>query len=202
MTKEERMNMQDHSHIGSDSTFRDGWIQGAARAFFVSAYADHCEEADSTDNDLTEDERKERSSLPRPGAGGDWDDYAPETPPNAYALAGELWAMLEHENGCSVYVLANHAAAADNPCQRCRGRGQACKLPGVMSAYFEECEECNGRGSTSEVDSEEFGSDLAMQAMGHGVSWFDDHKRFELKVPHVECNQCTFDANAYAEDES
>lgn len=168
--------MQDHSHIGSDSTFRDGWIQGAARAFFVSAYADHCEEADSTDNELTEDERDERSSLPRPGADEDWNDYAPETPPNAYALAGELWAMLEHANGCSVYVLAERAAKAD----------------GTDTAD-------DGKGG---VDPEEFGSDLAMQAMGHGVSWFDDHKRFDLKVPHLECGQCTFDVNAYAAGES
>jgi hypothetical protein len=39
------------------------------------------------------------------------------------------------------------------------------------------------------VDSEyarDFGHYLAMQAMGHGVSWFDDHKKFPLKVPYTE----------------
>ena len=39
------------------------------------------------------------------------------------------------------------------------------------------------------IDSDyagEFGHDLAMQAMGHGVSWFDDHHKFPLKVPHTE----------------
>lgn len=32
-------------------------------------------------------------------------------------------------------------------------------------------------------NSEHFGSDLAMMALGHGVSWFDDHNKFDLKLP-------------------
>jgi hypothetical protein len=166
------MNMQDqdHSHVGSGNAFRDAWLDGAARAFFVSAYADHCEEADSTDNELTEEERDERASLPRPGAGEDWSAYAPEIPPLAYALAGELWAMLKSaNNGCSVYTLAQSAALAD-------------RVP--------------------EVDAAEFGSDLAMQAMGHGVSWFDDHARFDLQVPHLECGDWTFSPDVYTAGES
>lgn len=31
-----------------------------------------------------------------------------------------------------------------------------------------------------------FGSDLAFMSMGSGVSWFDDHKKFELKEPYYE----------------
>ena len=34
--------------------------------------------------------------------------------------------------------------------------------------------------------AEEFGHYLAMQGLGHGVSWFDDHARFPLVVPHTE----------------
>jgi hypothetical protein len=26
---------------------------------------------------------------------------------------------------------------------------------------------------------------MAMQGMGHGVSWFDDHARFEIKIPYA-----------------
>src|SRR5262245_61515377 len=103
------MNMQnqDHNHVGSGNAFRDAWLDGAARACCVSASADHAEESDSDDNEAADEERDERSSLPRPGAGEDWDAYAPESPPLAYALAGELWAMLESaNNGCSVYTLA------------------------------------------------------------------------------------------------
>ena len=38
--------------------------------------------------------------------------------------------------------------------------------------------------SSSLADS--FGHYLAMQALGHGVSWFDDHAQFRLKVPGFE----------------
>lgn len=36
------------------------------------------------------------------------------------------------------------------------------------------------------VDYREFGHYLAMQALGHGVSWFDDHAQFAIKLPHLE----------------
>lgn len=150
--------------VGSDSDFRDAFLEGAARAFFVTAYADYVEEGHSTDNDLTPDERKARLKLPRPPGGKDWMDYAPTTPPNAYALAGELWAGLYHLNGeAGLYSLALRAEAAD----------------GVAP------------------DSEMFGHYLAMQAMGHGVSWFDDHAKFEIKIPDIECGMCSFADGAY-----
>lgn len=37
-----------------------------------------------------------------------------------------------------------------------------------------------------EIDEEQFGYSLAMMALGHGVSWFDDHAKFDLKVPNIE----------------
>ncbi len=37
-----------------------------------------------------------------------------------------------------------------------------------------------------EIDSQELGHYLAMEAMGHGVSWSDDHKDFPIKVPYLE----------------
>lgn len=151
-------------HIHSDSSFRDSFLEGAAKAFFAMAYAAYVEEGDSTDNDLDEVERNERANLPRARNGGDWMDCIPEVPPNAYALAGELWAGLHAANGkAGVYSLALHAEAAD---------GEA-------------------------PDPEEFGHYLAMQAMGTGVSWFDDHKRFNLKVPSIECHDSTFSEDAY-----
>lgn len=152
------------TNIGSDSDFRDAFLEGAARAFFTTAYADYVEEGHSTDNDLTDDQRETRLELPSPDAGEDWCDYAPESPPNAYALAGEFWGALHAANGeAGVYSLALRAEAAD---------GEA-------------------------PDGEAFGHALAMQAMGHGVSWFDDHKTFPVVVPHVECSQCSFSWEAY-----
>jgi hypothetical protein len=32
----------------------------------------------------------------------------------------------------------------------------------------------------------DFGHYLAMMSLGHGVSWFDNHARFDLKVPLTE----------------
>lgn len=152
------------SNVGSDSTFRDSFLEGAARAFFVCAYADFVEEGHSTDNELSEDEREARLALPRAMMGSDWYDCAPETPINAYVLAGELWAGLYHLNGeAGPYSLVLRAEEADG----------------------------------KPVDAEEFGRDLAMQAMGTGVSWFDDHAKFPIKVPHIECNQCTFGDEAF-----
>lgn len=147
--------------IGSDSDFRDEWLAGAARAFFVCAYADYCEDPDFCDDESDDDD--DRDELPRPGPGEDWLDYAPETPANAYALAGELWARLESENRASVYVLAERAKAADG----------------------------------EDPDPDQFGHYLAMQAMGHGVSWFDDHKAFAIEVPHMEVSSCSFSREAY-----
>ena len=34
-----------------------------------------------------------------------------------------------------------------------------------------------------------FGHYLAMEAMGHGVSWWDTHARFKIEVPDVEFTQ-------------
>lgn len=135
------------STIGSDDDFRDGFLRGAALAMWVCAYADYCDEHPS-------------AALALPGAGEDWYDYAPEPPPNAYALAGEMWAALAAANpgGAGVYTLADRAEKADG----------------------------------ERPNAEEFGRLLAMQHMGTGVSWFDDHKPFEMVVPHAEITWCSF----------
>lgn len=36
------------------------------------------------------------------------------------------------------------------------------------------------------ADPEELGYYLAMQAQGHGVSWFDDHEVFDITIPYAE----------------
>lgn len=146
--------------VHSDSDFRDAFIEGAARAFFVSAYADFCEDQAGKSDDAAD-----ATYYISAGPGEDWADVAPsETPANAYALAGELWAGLYHLNGkAGPYTLANNAEAADG----------------------------------KPIDAEEFGHYLAMEAMGHGVSWFDDHATFEIKVPSIECHLHTFDEAAY-----
>lgn len=142
--------------VQSNSEWRDGFIIGAARLFFVSAYADYVESDDCDDD------------LPRASGGGDWYDVAPShTPINAFVLAGELWASLEHANKCSVYVLGARAHEAD------------------------------GGEYSCDVDPEEFGRCLAWMYMGSGVSWFDDHAQFEIEVPYAEISYLSFDFDAY-----
>ena len=145
--------------VHSDSDFRDDFLEGAAKAFFVIAYAKYCEHNPNCD-------------LPQPGAGGDWMNCIPDQlPGNAYAMAGELWAGLAFRNpqvGCGVYSLANLAADAD----------------GI---------------DHEDLDAVDFGHYLAMQSMGCGTSWFDDHAKFPLSVPTTECGDLTFDSDAYGE---
>jgi hypothetical protein len=117
----------------------DEFVEGAARAYWVTAWADHMEE--------------QGESL----GSGDLMDLAPPTPLSAYVAAGELIGSLTCANKVHWAVLAARAAEADG--------------------YDYD---------PTEIDLEEFGHYLAMQSMGHGVSWFDDHAEFDIKIPHVE----------------
>jgi hypothetical protein len=122
-----------------DNTFVEQFADGAARAAFVSSWADYQEERGKT--------------YP----GEDLMDVAPSTPLSAYVWAGELIGNLENANRDPICTIGARAAKAD----------------GVDWEDFE---------------GTDFGHYLAMQALGHGVSWFDDHARFKLKVPHMEYN--------------
>lgn len=153
------------NNVHSDSTARDEFLHGAARAYFVISYADY-----------VEDTEREPDGITYAAAnGGDWCDVAPETTPdNAFALAGELWAGL---------VTRNKETA-----------------PGGVYSLFINAAKADGLTEDDEIDYQEFGHYLAMQSMGHGVSWFDDHKFFPLVVPMVECSQFSFDPEAYRAD--
>lgn len=50
-----------------------------------------------------------------------------------------------------------------------------------LSDLYARALEAGGNGTAIE-----FGHYLAMQSMGHGVSWFDDNPTFDLKLPHFE----------------
>jgi len=146
------------SNVHSDSQFRDEFLTGAARAFFTMAYVEYVESVES--GDIEDD-----YDYPRAGSGEAWEDYVPsELPPNAFALAGQLWAQIAALNGAAgVYTLNARATEAD----------------GVVP------------------DAEKFGWYLAMEAMGHGVSWFDNHASFDSKLPHMDVGSLTFDPEAY-----
>jgi hypothetical protein len=118
------------------------------------------------------------------GGGDDLMDVAPETPWQAYVDAGRLVGMVEARNRLQI-----DAAWAS-----------ALKRDGVN---WEELDEAATRKS-----KEDFGHYLTMEALGHGVSWMDDHEEHGLEVPHFEpgylpevfsgvrCDVCFKDAGA------
>ena len=83
---------------------------------------------------------------------------APETPRQAFDAAHNLAGRFEQLNGLEIHCLLRQAALAD---------GMPGEIPPNQYA-------------------ENFGHYLAMQALGHGVGWFDDHARFPLRFPRFE----------------
>lgn len=109
------------------------------------------------------------------------------------ALWATAWADHVEEHGCEslsgvelteVMPIVPDAAdrmAVDLSTQFSKLNGRK----GLSELYKEamKADEAEGRKQGS---PEEFGSDLAMQAMGHGVSWFDDHAEFPIKFPSID----------------
>lgn len=96
---------------------------------------------------------RERRQIVGSMQGVDWSDVAPEPPTSAESAAAALFDAFEMVNGVSMSELFERALIADK---------------------------------VDEADDEladNFGHCLAMQATGHGVSWFDDHRKFEIKFP-------------------
>lgn len=82
----------------------------------------------------------------------------PATPASAYRGAELIARSIEQANGQTLEELYRRALRADA--------------------------DDNG-GRHRHEDAERFGGDLAHMSMGSGVSWFDDHAKFPLKVPHT-----------------
>jgi hypothetical protein len=66
------------------------------------------------------------------------------------------------------------------------------KVNGVsLETIFETCRDAEGKHSR-EPDEDEFGYCMAMQAMGHGVGWDDNHpsmfhaKRIDWVTPKID----------------
>lgn len=89
-------------------------------------------------------------------------DVAPKTPQEALFEAYRMVGMLEEVNGYSVLVLLYKAAKADG-------------------LSVDEMSESDLRQY-----AERFGHCLVIEALGHGISWFDDHEEFEIKIPDFE----------------
>lgn len=135
-----------------------------ARTLWVGAWASWVE-------NLSEEELAEQWDAgtyrgDRPGAGGDWDDHAPETPQGAHQAARDLAELF--------------------------GKAENIGRTRPMTTLYDMAMEAH-TGQPTEfgdfVDLEvprAFGHDLTMEALGTGVSWFDHHKEFDLEVPSFE----------------
>ena len=137
-------------------------INGMARAFFVSAWAE-------------KQERKGRSF-----SGQELMDVAPSTPRYArdFALmyAGGLGSLLVHLNNAARADIMELANISKWPKYGDMTEAERAALDEMVD------------GLKVEGYASEFGHYLAMMAMGTGVSWFDDHARFEIDIHHMEAN--------------
>lgn len=147
---------------------------GMARALWVTSYADWVENRiEETDHD---EEGAERLRDLQPGPGGDWNDVTPETPKSADQAAEDLTVLIER---------ANNASTGDVPTT-------------LMDLYYRaveaDAEVAKAPFVPDEKYAEMFGHYLAMQALGHGVTWFDDHAKFPIRIP-------SFEAHAFDSDD-
>lgn len=138
-----------------------------ARTLFVCAYANHVEDGEYNDGNGAPCLGcnlfvGHAVGHPRPAGGENWEDYAPETTSEARDAALILLGKIEEKNRINIFALLAMAAKADG-----------------MDPYTDDFEYPEGY-------ADEFGAMLAMQALGHGVGWTDNHEDFGYKSPDVE----------------
>lgn len=118
---------------------RDEIVDGAARALFVSLWADLVEEAaEATGERLL-------------GFGVELMDVAPETPQEAKVAAESLISTIESTNAVDFTTFVP---------------------PGTEEVF--------------EAFTGDFGHYLAMEALGSGVGWSDDHEEHGLELPLID----------------
>lgn len=154
-------------------------IHGIARAMFASVWMDYQE-------------------LIGEGlsCGEDGYELAPETPQYVLDEARKRAGQVEMLNGSgdmptSLFHLACMAARADLAEERKipyrahdLSEKRTNKQVRADIKALEKVDEHLDEKLQDEAWLESFGSDLGMQIMGHGVSWFDDHAKFPLKLPY------------------
>lgn len=133
-------------------------INGMARAFYVSAWAD----------------LQEQRSENYPGQ--EYMDDAPDTPEDVTLFAAHYagaFAQANRTTGYASLITLLYAAA---------------KADGIDTDKEDEDGKRFWEQPVNRFNSyaQEFGHYVAMQALGHGVGWFDDHEKFPLEIPHTE----------------
>lgn len=110
--------------------------------------------------DTWANEMEEQGRSFRPQA--DLMDLAPATPAVAIKEAYRLTGQLEASNAQGILTLLSKAARKDG-------------------TSLDEMTE-----SSQAEYAQSFGHYMAMEALGHGVSWFDDHAKFAIDIPDFE----------------
>src|SRR3546814_15166335 len=96
-------------------------------------------------------------------------DVAPETPPEAGDAANQLVGQFCGINECGIHTLLYRAARAD---------AEANKV-------FEGAVVGESTLFDNERYQRAFGYSLALEAVGHGVPWFDDHADYDITLPNM-----------------
>ena len=129
----------------------DEIIEGMAKAFFASSWADHVDEIQSSISNFNLDEYEISEALevevPHLPMGGDIMDVIPPVPEEAYHYARNYYMDIESSNDVDLSRF----------------------VPPGEDEYFEK---------------DLFGHYLAMEIMGHGVGWSDDHEDHGLDIPY------------------
>lgn len=179
------------------------FIDSAARTLWAGAWSDERERIindwalDVYPNDAREDEDVwqylSRLGYPRAMGGVELTDAAPPTPDYARLEAAILLGKLEQANRCELAVIFKAAMDADHE-DADTDHSDAMTAGGVPVGLHANC-------TDHDELLREFASDVAMMAIGSGVSWTDDHEAFEVPayetwggkrgtrpfaVPHIE----------------
>lgn len=114
-----------------------------------------------------------------PGMGVNLMDVAPKTPDYVYESADSLLNAIECENsGADVRMLCRWALSADD------GHGK-------------RSESTNPSDHRIDGIVDDLAYCLAMQSMGHGVSWLDSHKDAGIELPYFEFSYFDLDDATY-----
>ena len=111
----------------------------------------------------------------------------------ASAFYASSWASEMEEAGYSFPAQTRINDVAPAPTQAAIARAimdaqNLCANSGAVTLdeLLQRAADADGHGDTDLVITDGFGSDMAMEMLGSGVSWKDDHQEFSYQTPNTE----------------
>jgi hypothetical protein len=111
----------------------------------------------------------------------------------ASAFYSSSWASEMEEAGYSFPAQTRINDVAPAPTQAAIARAimdaqNLCANSGAatLDELLQRAADADGHGDTDLVITDGFGSDMAMEMLGSGVSWKDDHQEFSYQAPNTE----------------